>query len=48
MDTIDNKQDEFWEIVSNYGLERAITVLKDAGFKLENIIGFIENHWSRL
>ena len=48
MNIIDNKQDEFWEIVSQYGLEKAITALKDAGFELDDITGFIEMHWGRL
>ena len=43
-----NNHDEFWGIVIDYKLEKAIMALKDAGFKLDDIIGFIENHWDRL
>jgi hypothetical protein len=43
-----NNHNEFWNIATQYGLEKAITALKDAGFKLDDIIGFIENHWDRL
>ena len=48
MNTIDDKHDEFWDIASQYGLEKAIIALKDAGFELNDIMGFIENHWNRL
>lgn len=48
MDEIDNKQSKFWDIVIQYELEEAITVLKNTGFELDDITGFIENHWSRL
>ena len=43
-----NNHDEFWGIVIDYKLEKAIMALKDAGFKLDDIIGFIEIHWDRL
>jgi len=47
MNELEINDDQFWDIVSQYGLEKAITALKEAGFKLEDITGFIESHWER-
>lgn len=48
----DDTQDEFWDIISDKklkpGLEPALAALKDAGFSAADVLGFIENHWSRL
>jgi hypothetical protein len=47
MNKLEINDDEFWDIISHYGFEKAITTLKEAGFKLEEITGFIESHWGR-
>lgn len=40
--------DLFWDTASNAGLESSITAMKQAGFSVEDICGFIQSHWNRL
>lgn len=44
----EDSQDQFWNIASENGLEQAVSALKEAGFSIEDVCGFIESHWDRL
>jgi hypothetical protein len=41
------RDDLFWDTASSAGLEPAIVALKQAGFSIEDVCGFIESHWNR-
>jgi len=41
------RDDLFWDTASDAGLEPAVVALKQAGFSVEDICGFIESHWNR-
>ena len=43
----DERNDLFWDTASDSGLEAAIAALKQSGFSLEDVCGFIESHWDR-
>jgi hypothetical protein len=43
----DERNDLFWDTASDSGLEPAVAALKQAGFSLEEVCGFIESHWDR-